>query len=85
MNEINRLTIIPKGAVIVNKKINVPLNDDDGYISDNSIIWNNNIYYEYVEGNLSNKEDKSVHKSNSENNVKNKNIKKNKERIIKFR
>ena len=38
MNEINRLTIIPKGAVIVNKKINVPLNDDDGYISDNSII-----------------------------------------------
>ena len=76
MNEKNQITIVPKGAVIINKKIYVPLNDDDGYIPDNSIIWNNNIYYEFVQGNLSNKEDKSVHKSNSENNVKTKNIKK---------
>ena len=76
MNEINQITVVPKGAVIINKKIYVPLNNDDGYIPDNSIIWNNNIYYEFVQGNLSNKEDKSVHKSNSENNVKTKNIKK---------
>ena len=38
MNEINQITQIPKGAIILNKKIYIPFNMIEGNILENSII-----------------------------------------------
>ncbi len=66
MNEINQFTKLPKGSIMINKKIYIPYDNIDGSIHENAIIRNRIIYVEFEESSLNKNNEKSIKKSDSE-------------------
>ncbi len=49
MNEINEFTKLPKGSIMLNKKVYIPYDNIDGSIPENAIIRSRLIYVEFEE------------------------------------
>ena len=52
MNEINKFTKLPKGLIMLNKKIYMQYDNTDGSIPENTIMRNRIIYAEFEENSL---------------------------------